>query len=125
MTGPGWFAIAWKDDPLPGFGPLSPAMKERLIIFGALAVVLVVVVGWALLFRSRRQRSARREERRRRRHSISRSTAKGVAEIREYVKDRQRRRRREHRPRNPTLAETGGLPPVRREDNSPTANPPS
>jgi hypothetical protein len=26
---------------------------------------------------------------------------------------RRHRRRREHRPRNPTLAETGGLPPVR------------
>ena len=26
---------------------------------------------------------------------------------------RHRRRRREHRPRNPTLAETGGLPPIR------------
>jgi hypothetical protein len=24
-----------------------------------------------------------------------------------------RRRRRDHRPRNPTLAETGGLPPIR------------
>lgn len=28
-------------------------------------------------------------------------------------KRRRRRRRRDHRPRNPTLAETGGLPPVR------------
>jgi hypothetical protein len=28
---------------------------------------------------------------------------------------RRRRRRREHRPRNPTLAETGGLPPIRTE----------
>jgi hypothetical protein len=35
---------------------------------------------------------------------------------------RRRRRRREHRPRNPTLAETGGLPPVRNQpprDGSP------
>lgn len=29
---------------------------------------------------------------------------------------RHRRRRQEHRPRNPTLAETGGLPPLRPED---------
>lgn len=28
---------------------------------------------------------------------------------------RRRRRRRDHRPRNPTLAETGGLPPIRTE----------
>lgn len=31
---------------------------------------------------------------------------------------RRRRRRREHRPRNPTLAETGGLPPIRQDDAS-------
>ena len=30
-----------------------------------------------------------------------------------------RHRRHQHRPRNPTLAETGGLPPVRKEGPSP------
>ena len=34
---------------------------------------------------------------------------------------RRRRHRREHRPRNPTLSETGGLPPPRTE---PSSNPP-
>ncbi len=33
----------------------------------------------------------------------------------EDKRERKRRRRREHRPRNPTLAETGGLPPIRTE----------
>src|ERR1041384_8169943 len=32
---------------------------------------------------------------------------------------RRRLRRREHRPRNPTLAEAGGLPPVRPDDVRP------
>jgi hypothetical protein len=36
---------------------------------------------------------------------------------------RHRRRRHEHRPRNPTLAETGGLPPIRTE-KPPGASPP-
>jgi hypothetical protein len=31
-----------------------------------------------------------------------------------------RRRRRDHRPRNPTLAETGGLPPIRPDGPSHT-----
>lgn len=31
---------------------------------------------------------------------------------------RRRKRRREHRPRNPTLAETGGLPPVKPQPTS-------
>lgn len=34
---------------------------------------------------------------------------------------RRRRRRKDHRPRNPTLAETGGLPPRRDADQPPTA----
>jgi hypothetical protein len=32
---------------------------------------------------------------------------------------RKRRRRRDHRPRNPTLNETGGLPPLRPDDELP------
>ena len=121
---PVFFAGLMDDDPLPGFGPMSPIMKERLIVFGAMILVLLVVLGWAVLFRGHRRRSARREDRRRRRHSFTKNAAKGVAEIREYVKKRQRRRRREHRPRNPTLAETGGLPPVRDEgDQAPQRQP--
>ena len=120
----GFLAATWADDPIPGFGPLTPAMKERLIIFGAMALVLVVIITWALAFRRQRQRSARREDRRRRRHSFRRQATKGVAELREYVKEHRRRRRREHRPRNPTLAETGGLPPVRGDQDSPAPNSP-
>ena len=49
---------------------------------------------------------------------------KGVAEIKEYVREK-KRRRRHHCPRNPTLAETGGLPPPRRAGppESPPAQP--
>ncbi|MCX8107768.1 MAG: hypothetical protein N3G20_03080, partial [Verrucomicrobiae bacterium] len=36
-----------------------------------------------------------------------------------HRRHRRRRRRREHRPRNPTLAETGGLPPPRQTDQLP------
>ena len=37
----------------------------------------------------------------------------------EGSRHRRRKRRRGHRPRNPTLAETGGLPPIRPEDVPP------
>ena len=114
-----FFAGFMDDDPLPGFGPLTPVMQERLIVLGAVVLVLLAVLGWALLVRGQRKRSARREDRRRRRHSFAKNAAKGVAEIREYVKERRRHRRRAHRPRNPTLSETGGLPPVRGEDDPP------
>jgi len=38
-----------------------------------------------------------------------------------HHRHRRRRRRREHRSRNPTLAETGGLPPPRSESQAPPA----
>lgn len=119
-----FFAAAMDDDPLPGFGPMGLAAKERLIVLGAVALVLAIVLGWALLFRHRRRRAARREDRRHRRHSFAKNAAKGVAEIKQLVKEHQhRRRRRHHRPRNPTLAETGGLPPPRSDDQPPQTQP--
>lgn len=40
--------------------------------------------------------------------------------LRHHHRHRRRRiRRREHRPRNPTLAETGGLPPIRNSETPP------
>ena len=119
-----FFAGLMDDDPIPGFGRLSAVAKERLIVLGAMALVLLVLFGWAIMYRTKRQRSARREERQKRRHSLAKNAAKGMAEIREFVKEHRRRRRREHRPRNPTLAETGGLPPVRSEDDPSTPTQP-
>jgi FtsZ-interacting cell division protein ZipA len=104
----------------PGPGQMSSAMKEWLIVLGAVMVVTLIALGWAILFRRKRRRAARRADRHHRRHSF----AKGVSEIKKLVTDHQTRRRRHHRPRNPTLAETGGLPPVR-EDTSPPRTPPS
>ena len=109
------------DDPIPGFSGVGDAMKEHLILLGALLLVAVVLIAWAYLSRRTRRKSARREERRHR-HSIK-EAAKGVAEIHKYVKERQGGRRREHRPRNPTLAETGGLPPIRSDTQSPPTSP--
>lgn len=104
---------------LRGDGQMSSAMKEWLIVLGAVMVVTLIALGWAILFRRKRRRAARRADRHHRRHSF----AKGVSEIKKLVTDHQTRRRH-HRPRNPTLAETGGLPPVR-EDTSPPRTPPS
>ena len=109
------------DGPISGAGPMSQVMKERLIILGAVLLVSLALLGWAWISRKKRRRSARREERHRRR-SMFQNARKGVSEIKEMVQDRKRRRRREHRPRNPTLAETGGLPPPRRDE--PPAPPP-
>jgi type VI protein secretion system component VasK len=119
-----FLADIYTDNPLPGFGPMGSAVKERVIVFGTILLVLLLLLGWALLFRRHRRRAARREDRRRRRHSFAKNAVRGVAELNEYVKDRQQGRRRRHRPRNPTLAETGGLPPLRGDDHQPPQSQP-
>ena len=79
---------------------------------------------WAYFFRQKRRRAKRREDRRLPRRSLALDAARGVSEITQFVKQRQEGRRRHHRPRNPTLAETGGLPPVR-PDGPPPPTPSS
>jgi hypothetical protein len=44
--------------------------------------------------------------------------------FRKSGKRRRKNRRHRHRPLNPTLAESGGLPPVRREKNPDAPTPP-
>jgi hypothetical protein len=98
---------------------LAHAPKETsttlrvLILVSGLLVLLVVVSRWKKI---------------RRLSSLSHSawpasTSKRPHPTREglFSRDshRRRRRRREHRQRNPTLAETGGLPPIRSEIQPP------
>ena len=103
----------------------SPATRERFLVFGALCLVTLLLILWALFIRKKR--------RRRRKHHHSHHRSSQTAEALEAPKDdplpaapeqrrRSRRSRRRHRPRNPTLAETGGLPPLRPEDPFPPAS---
>ncbi len=122
-----FLAAAVEDYPLPGVEPMGVGVKQHLILFGAIVLVVVAVLVGVILSRQKRRQSARREERRRRRHSFAKGAAQSMAEIKQYVEHRKERakgrRRREHRPRNPTLAETGGLPPVRKDDPAPPTPP--
>jgi len=95
----------------------EPATLERLIIFAAIALVTVLLVLWAVFVRKRRRRRTRHDAP----QNFSRPAAvprvaKGNTAPTPTGRRRHRRRSgRRHRPRNPTLAETGGLPPVRPE----------
>ncbi len=70
-------------------GHLSPGWSQILIVIGAIAAVTVIIFLWAVVFHKRGVK-----QRRRRRHSRSKPG------------------------NNPTLAETGGLPPIRDNDDS-------
>ena len=119
-TTPFFLADAELDTILRSWKVLTPDTRGGLIVFSSIFLVTLVVLGWAVFLRKKR---------RRREHHHSHRHSSGSAEVSETSEDedspssskkRRRRRRsgRQHRPRNPTLAETGGLPPIRPPDPS-------
>jgi hypothetical protein len=96
------------------FARLTPDAKEGLLIFAAIALVAGGLLLWAALFRRKRRRqharNARHEPATLVRYRHPRHEDDGLLAI---LKPRQRRRKRRNQRRNPTLAETGGLPPIR------------
>jgi hypothetical protein len=85
---------------------------DTLALFGAVLLVVIAVFFWALLFR----KNGGTQHRQRRRHH--KKTGEAPDNITETIEEpapgkRFRRRRHEHRHMNPTLAQDGGLPPVR------------
>jgi hypothetical protein len=113
MTG---FLLADLSDDLLGGWKMDHASRDFFIISGALAVLTLILLAWAAFVRKRKRTQSTGRSRR---HSHSPSPS--VVETENLDESRHprrkwRRRRREHRPRNPTLAETGGLPPIRPEE---------
>ena len=106
--------LAQINDILPNQSGIERSAKHALsgaapVLIGALALLAAFII-WAVFFR--------RAEGRRERGRILDSG--GVEPLTLSHRSRRRRRRREkHRPRNPTLAEAGGLPPVRDGDDAP------
>ena len=93
-----------------------PWVKESLILIGAISVVTAIIFIWAVYFRKRGRRH---------KHHHRSESQKGISPPREerpapvkHGRKKSRRSRHEHRPRNPTLAETRGLPPVRDEQTT-------
>ena len=97
----------------------DPATLERILIFGAMGLVTLLLVLWAVFIRKRRRR-------RRSHHHVPEPSAQPIdtpvaakeQDAPSPPKRRHHRHRsgRRHRRRNPTLAETGGLPPIRPEE---------
>jgi len=83
----------------------APLFFQVMILLGTVGVLTVILVCWAVYFRKRKKES-------------SRSVAPLVLVEEEEsptgnLRRKFKKRRREHKPRNPTLAETGGLPPAK------------
>jgi hypothetical protein len=93
---------------------MSAGWFDFLILLGAMVVVALIVLLWALLAR---KKEMPRHKHRHHRDSYRERFQKNAREIKQLIQPRQRRHG-EHHPLNPTLAETGGLPPVREEEKS-------
>ena len=94
-------------------------MRDTALVVGAIGAVILLIVLYINFFHKMKGERTRRH-----RHSGSGTGASADGEAASgeggtRVRRRKRKRRREHRPRNPTLAETGGLPPMRPEDQPP------
>lgn len=90
-----------------------------LILVGALFLVTVSIFIWAIFFRKRTRRPRYKFHD----HSRERHTERIVERLkagRLFFRKRRRRRHRARR-RNPTLAEAGGLPPIRTDEDPPTS----
>lgn len=104
--------------PQPTSGPRPETglvTRELLLVSGAVLLVVLILVVWAIYLR---------KPKRGRTHSpvlMDRDKSQSSSESRHSGRFRRRfrRRRRPHRSRNPTLADTGGLPPARGDDVAP------
>jgi len=98
---PDGIIVTWKK--------LQPGTREGLMVLATMVLLISVLLIWAVFLRKRRRRQ----------HYHYPHQANGSSQVAGdpeggSSKHRKRRRRhRDHRPRNPTLAETGGLPPIR------------
>ena len=90
---------------------------QYLVYIVAIVLVTVVATLWVASGRVTLRQSHGRPDEQRRRRSSRRSFGKSD----DKGESGGKRRRRRHRRRNPTLAETGGLPPIRTEAPSTAA----
>jgi ABC-type transport system involved in cytochrome bd biosynthesis fused ATPase/permease subunit len=101
---------------------MPPGSLDVLIVLGAIALVALIVFFCVLLFR--KDEKLRRKHHHHHRKSYREQFQKTASGIKELIRQHRRRRRREHRHINPTLAQTGGLPPIRVEEKPPDKTPP-
>jgi hypothetical protein len=90
--------------------------ESKDLLLGATIVLIIGLALFLFVYLRSRKKSHAADQERLAQMTQSRSNRTG-SERRE--RRRKRRRRRDHRPRNPSLDETGGLPPHRPDDQLP------
>jgi hypothetical protein len=111
-------------DAIPVTSRLAPEWVDFLILFGAILLVVLVAFSWAFVTHKRRNHIHKHRHHGRRK-GIREQIQKSAVDIKELVRQHRGGHQRERRPINPTLAQTGGLPPIRETDEPPPPAPQS
>lgn len=106
---------------------MPPEAVDVLIVLGAMVGVALIVFICILIFRKDegKRHHHHHHHHHHRRESYREQFRKTTSGIKELIQQRRHRSHREHRPLNPTLAQTGGLPPIRSPEKPPGAPPPT
>src|SRR5260221_439296 len=120
-----WFGDVEPEDVVAQWQTLDAGMRETLVICGALLFIIIAVVVWAVFIRKSKHGSHPSETHS---HHHRRAQPESHDSSRRGEKRSRRRRKKrgqhhEYTQRNPTLAETGGLPPVRSDLPPPPSEP--
>lgn len=107
--------------PLFGVALEARTLVEYLVYAGAIILVTVLVTLWLMTLR---QPPLKNPQRQRRQRSSRRGLAAWFKGGTGDDAGGQRRKRRSRRRQGPTLAETGGLPPIRNQPPSTPGAPP-
>lgn len=91
-------------------------LRNQLVLLMLFVVLAVGALVWAAFYRKSKSRRVRI----RRPHTWQSEPGETRSSRRQRHRERQRRSAHPRSPKNPTLAETGGLPPRRPEDQPPT-----
>ena len=96
---------------------MGSGTRDAIIILGTVLLLTLILVWWALFIRlpKRQSKAFGGEQRRERGFLVTNEESEKHRSRRGWFGSRRRRRHRTKRHRNPTLAETGGLPPIRDE----------
>jgi FtsZ-interacting cell division protein ZipA len=102
---------------------MSPGVMNILIMLGILALVSLIAFFWAFAVRRRKDRIRKHHHHHHHRKGYREQLQQNVGGLKELFQQH-RHHHRQHRSPNPTLAQTGGLPPIR-ETGKPPSPPPS
>jgi hypothetical protein len=111
---------------LEGLNPLNPTApltQTTGLVFKDVLVIIVtgLALGMFLLVWAKHYVKSKKRHHHNRKavsHSLPVASDPEDEEVPHHPSRRRRKRRREHRPRNPTLAETGGMPTTKTEPSS-------